>query len=114
MPRLSRREQSAVIPPALPPGEPECPICGHAYSAREMTKHHLVPRSRRGRKTVLLCPHCHRQIHALYSEKELERNFGTLDKLLSAPDMQPWIAWIRRRRPTARVTMRSSHRKGRR
>ena len=114
MPRSSRIDRHAWPEPQISTAEPVCPICQHAYPASELTKHHLVPRSRRGKETVLVCRHCHRQIHSLFSEKELERNFGTLEKLLAADDMQPWITWIRRRQPTGRVRARSSHRKGRR
>jgi 5-methylcytosine-specific restriction enzyme A len=91
-----------------------CPICRHRYARVELTKHHLVPKSRQGRETVLLCRNCHRQIHALYTEKELERAFGTLDSLLAAERLQAWIAWARKRKPSGRVRTRTSRRKGRR
>lgn len=91
-----------------------CPICGHSYPPKRMSKHHLVPKSRRGRETVLLCRNCHRQIHALFTEKELEERFPTLEKLLEAEALQPWIRWVRRRRPRGRITTRTSRRKGRR
>lgn len=95
-----------------PAGDATCPICRHVYPARELTKHHLVPKSRKGTLTVPVCAACHRQIHALYTEKELERDFGTVEKLLAAEELQPWIEWIRRRKPTARVPVRSSRGKG--
>lgn len=91
-----------------------CPICRHEYARAELTKHHLVPKSRRGKETVLICRNCHRQIHALYTEKELEREFGTLEELLAAEKLQPWIAWARKRKPTGRVRTKTSKRKGRR
>lgn len=91
----------------------ECPICGHEYGKTEMTRHHLVPKSRKGRVTVSICRSCHRQVHALYTEKELEQRFDTLDKLVAAEEMQRWIRWIRKRRPNGRLRTRSSKRKGR-
>lgn len=93
--------------------EHTCPICLHGYEPGRMNKHHLVPRSRKGRVTELICRNCHRQIHALYTEKELERHFGTLEALLAAEKLQPWIAWARKRKPTGRVKTRTSRRKGR-
>ena len=90
-----------------------CPICLHEYLPREMSKHHLVPKSRKGKETVLLCRNCHRQIHALYTEKELERSFGTLEELLAAEKLQPWIGWARKRKPSGRVKTKTSKRKGR-
>lgn len=91
-----------------------CPICRHRYARAELTNHHLVPKSRKGKETVLLCRNCHRQIHALYTEKELERAFGTLDALLAAERLQPWIAWVRKRKPSGRLRTNTSRRKGRR
>ena len=103
-----------MISAAIANGQALCPICEHAYLAKELTRHHLVPKSRKGRVTVPVCSDCHRQIHALYTEKELERQYGTLERLLAAEEIQPWIPWIRKRKPTARVTMRTSQRKRRR
>ncbi|MCA9070422.1 MAG: HNH endonuclease [Planctomycetaceae bacterium] len=88
-----------------------CPICQHEYARSELTKHHLVPKSRKGKITVPLCRPCHRQIHALYTEKELEENFGTLESLLEAELLQPWIRWIRKRKPTAHIKTKTSKRK---
>lgn len=90
-----------------------CPICRHEYPASALTKHHLVPKSRKGNVTVPLCRPCHRQIHALYTEKELEENFGTLEALLEAEALQPWIRWIRKRKPTTHIKTKTSKRKRR-
>ena len=97
---------------AARPTEPiRCPICRNRYRPAEMSRHHLVPKSRRGRETVWLCRHCHRQIHALFTEKELERRYDTIDKLLAADEMQSWIRWIRRHKPRSRIRAVTSRRK---
>lgn len=88
-----------------------CPICRHEWQRRELTRHHLVPKCRKGKITVLLCRNCHRQVHALFSEKVLERRYGTLDLLLEAEELQPWITWVRRRKPAGRVAVRTSRRR---
>lgn len=90
-----------------------CPICLHEYNRSEMNKHHLVPKSRKGKVTVLLCKLCHQQLHALFTEKELEQNCATIPDLLAAESLQPWIQWIRRRKPTRRIAVKTSHRKRR-
>ena len=90
-----------------------CPICEHDYERGQMNKHHVVPKSRKGRETVLLCTTCHRQIHAVFTEKELERHFGTMEQLLAAEQFQSWIRWIRRRKPTARIRTKTAKRKRR-
>ena len=101
------------MPTKLPESE-SCPICRHEYARAELTKHHLVPKSRRGNETVLICRNCHRQIHALYTEKELEREFGILETLLASEKLRPWIAWVRKRKPSGRLRTKTSNRKGRR
>jgi hypothetical protein len=68
-----------------------------------MSRHHLVPRCRGGRETVLLCHNCHRQIHAVYSEKELEAGFANVEELVAAERLQGWVRWIRRRQPDGRL-----------
>jgi hypothetical protein len=93
------------------PPENVCPICRHEYERRELTKHHLVPKCRKGRETVLVCRPCHAQIHATFGERELERRFGTVDELLAAEALQPWVAWSRRRKPTKRIRVKRSHRR---
>lgn len=80
-----------------------CPICEHRYAKARMSRHHLVPKSRGGRDTVLLCRNCHRQIHAVYTEKELEAEFTTVAGLVAAERMQSWVRWVRRRRPDGKL-----------
>ena len=85
---------------------PTCGLCGHRYDRSKLTKHHLVPKSRGGTETTLLCRPCHNTVHATFTEKELERNFDTLDALREAEELQGWIAWIRKRKPGKRIRVR--------
>ena len=48
-------------------------------------------------QTVGLCRPCHKQIHVLFTEKELEREWNSLDKLRAHPELQKFLEWIRRR-----------------
>ena len=94
-----------------PPDDILCPLCGHPWSRRELTRHHLVPKSRGGREIILLCRPCHRQLHALFTEKELERHYPTVESLLAAEALQPYLHWARRRKPTKSVKVKTSKRK---
>lgn len=94
-------------------GPTGCALCGHEYSRKELTRHHLVPKSRGGREVELICRPCHAQIHAVYTEKELEQDFGTLDSLRQAPKLQSWMRFVRRRKPTGRIRVKTSKDKGR-
>jgi 5-methylcytosine-specific restriction endonuclease McrA len=85
-----------------------CGLCGRVVGWR--TRHHLIPRSRHGNKrvkrlfsreelqrTVPLCGACHRQVHRTLTEKELEREYNTVEALLSHPDIFRFVSWIERK-----------------
>jgi hypothetical protein len=42
-----------------------------------------------------MCRPCHKQLHALFSEKELERSYDTLEKLAAHPEVERFVAWVR-------------------
>ena len=84
-----------------------CAICARDET---LTRHHLIPRTRHHnrrnkrefdratvRQIVGLCRPCHSQIHALLSEKELEREFNTIDKLRAQPQVAKFARWIARK-----------------
>ena len=58
-----------------------CELCRRDVST--ITEHHLVPLQKGGKKfeTVYLCPTCHTQIHALFTNRELAARFNTLEAL---------------------------------
>ena len=40
---------------------------------------------------------CHKQIHKLISEKELGKNYNTVQKLKNHPEVKKYIKWIKKR-----------------
>jgi 5-methylcytosine-specific restriction endonuclease McrA len=81
-----------------------CAICGRVET---LTRHHLIPRTRHHNKrnkrefdrfvvkqTVGICRPCHSQIHLLFSEKELERDWNTVEKLRTHPELTKFAQWI--------------------
>jgi 5-methylcytosine-specific restriction endonuclease McrA len=81
-----------------------CALCGRE---ERLTRHHLIPRTRHHNKrnkqdfdreavkeTVGLCRPCHSQVHALLSEKELEREWNTIEKIREHPDVVRFVEWI--------------------
>ncbi|MEM9701473.1 MAG: HNH endonuclease [Planctomycetota bacterium] len=85
---------------------PCCALCDHEFERRQLTKHHLVPKSRGGRETVLLCKPCHSTVHKTFTEKELERDYATVEALRDAKELQVWLTWIRKRKPGRRIRVR--------
>jgi hypothetical protein len=74
----------------------------------KLTRHHLIPRTRHKNKRnkrafkrievrtriLMVCSPCQNQIHALFSEKELERTYNTRDALLAHPEVSRFVKWI--------------------
>jgi len=81
-----------------------CPLCGR--DGVKMSDHHLVPRSRGGRDTEAICNDCHSQIHALYTNKRLEEEFGSVESLLSDESFQKFLKWVAKKPPGRRYKAR--------
>jgi hypothetical protein len=93
--RIKRKQAQAAGVPRLFSATIRCPLCERAIPPAQRDAHHLVPKSRGGRQTVVLHRICHRQVHALFSEAELERDYPTIDALRSHPRMALFINWLR-------------------
>ena len=47
------------------------------------------------RQVVGICRPCHSQIHEVLTEKKLERDFNTIEKLRQHPEVAKFVRWIR-------------------
>ena len=85
-----------------------CELCER--TVRKLTRHHPVPRTRHKNKrnkktfdrqevyhTVGLCSPCHRHVHVVLDNKELEREYNTLEALRAHPDVGRFVEWIKRK-----------------
>jgi hypothetical protein len=72
-----------------------CPLCERVIPPAQRDAHHLVPKSKGGRRTEYLHRVCHRQIHALLTETELARQYATVEALLGHPELQSFVAWVK-------------------
>ena len=84
--------------------EPEpllCPLCERRVPPWQVTLHHLTPKERGGKAEdrTPLCRPCHKQLHATFSNKDLERHYPTVQSLREAPELQPFLKWIRKQKP---------------
>ena len=88
----------------------QCQLCDRDLD--KLTIHHLIPRQTVKRKqappgeTIDICSACHRQIHTLFSNKELAKNLNTIKKLQDEPKMQKFLTWIRKQKPHKKVKIR--------
>jgi hypothetical protein len=72
-----------------------CPLCERKIPRSQRDAHHLVPKSKGGRRTEYLHRICHRQIHALFTETELARQFNSVEALLGQPDIALFVGWVK-------------------
>jgi 5-methylcytosine-specific restriction endonuclease McrA len=99
MARRSRIPDISGIPEAsqAPAGEALCPLCGRPLGSENIDRHHLVPKSLKGREQFPIHKVCHRKIHATFSEKELLRNYHTWEALRGHEDIRSFIEWVARK-----------------
>jgi len=88
-----------------------CPICNRTMiEGPSVDLHHLIPKSRKGKETVVIHLICHRKIH---SEKEIATKYNTIDKLRIHPDIITFVKWIKNKNPEFIDTFREANNKKR-
>ncbi len=111
-----RRKLIAAAEPGRPADQDVvCPLCGRPIPASQRDEHHLRPKSEGGRATTTLHRICHRQIHALFTERELADAYFTIDALLAHAELAKFLRWVKhkpddffeRTRKSARLRARS-------
>ena len=87
-----------------------CELCDR--EVEKLTRHHLIPKQRGGKKkgVVMFCLACKDQVHRLFTNKELSREYNTLEKLRANPKVQNYIKWVRKQK-TDYITMKLKKRK---
>jgi len=76
-----------------------CPICGRPMPDGTFNTHHLVPNTFGGKETIQIHRICHDQIHAVFTERELQRYYNTFDKILENETIQKFIRWVSSKDP---------------
>lgn len=84
-----------------------CALCQREVGF--LTQHHVIPRTAHKRKkrregftqeelnrVIWICAPCHKNIHAVLTEKELAEDFNSLEKLLGFPAIARFTAWVRK------------------
>jgi 5-methylcytosine-specific restriction endonuclease McrA len=92
------------------PAMPEhCELCGRD---RPLTFHHLIPRQNHRRGAFLrrfdkddmthrgawLCRDCHRMLHKTFDARTLGLELNTIESIRAHPDVQKFVAWVRKKR----------------
>ncbi|MGE5608960.1 MAG: HNH endonuclease [Bacillota bacterium] len=79
----------------------QCALCQRHVPPTLITLHHLTPKQKGGKAEhrTPLCKPCHKQLHAIFSNTELANVYPTIDSLQAAPQLQPFLKWIRKQKP---------------
>jgi len=84
-----------------------CSLCNRPLPEKP-SKHHLIPKTFKGKEIVMLHRICHRQIHANFTERELRNYYHTIDRLLENNNIQKFIKWVRNKPPEFHVRTRNT------
>lgn len=86
-----------------------CELCKREGIIK-ITEHHLIPKEVGGAKlpVALLCQDCHKQIHALYTNKELAMRLNTLQALEKDERIARYLRYIRKQPPTKSISIKKS------
>ncbi|MBE6071436.1 MAG: HNH endonuclease [Clostridium butyricum] len=73
-----------------------CELCNRNVSI--ITKHHLIPKQKGGKnyKTIHLCTTCHKQIHALFTNRELATLYNSIDSLKNNDKIIKFLNFIKK------------------
>ncbi len=69
-----------------------CVLCDRP--CENLSGHHVIPECRGGAEKIEVCSDCHLAIHQFFSNKELDREYSTIDALLSNEQFAKHIRWL--------------------
>jgi hypothetical protein len=76
-----------------------CPICNRPLGSIRIEEHHLIPKTFKGKETISLHGVCHRKIHSVFTERELQHYYFTIERLLENEHIQTFVKWVSKRPP---------------
>lgn len=72
----------------------KCPICGRELGDKLIEQHHLIPKTFKGKELISIHKVCHRMIHATFCERELQKYYHTVERILSDEKVQRFVDWV--------------------
>lgn len=86
----------------------KCALCDREPIS--LTRHHLLPREEGGKEEhiSMICEACHKQIHALYTNRELAIRLSTIEALQQDEKISKYLKFIRKQPVTKKVRSRKS------
>jgi 5-methylcytosine-specific restriction protein A len=96
------------------PAEPiPCALCGRPFPRAQLTQHHCLPRQKGGTQedVELICGQCHGMVHATDTNGTLAALYPTIKQLRQAPELAPFLRWVRKQPPGRRKRNQERRRK---
>jgi len=73
-----------------------CPLCGREMIVgKKVSKHHLIPKSEKGKETLYLHDICHQKIHSVFTEKQLAKKYNNVEALLTNAEIVKFVEWVK-------------------
>lgn len=73
-----------------------CPICDRILGNKLIEKHHLIPKTFKGKEMVLIHKICHSKIHSVFSEREILNWYHTIERIKSHLEIEKFIKWVQK------------------
>jgi 5-methylcytosine-specific restriction endonuclease McrA len=93
------RKRQPEPPASTPLPDPACPLCGRLLGTVNIDRHHLVPRSFKGKEQFPIHKICHRKIHSAFTERELLQAYHTWEALRGHEAIRSFIDWVANKPP---------------
>lgn len=77
----------------------ECPLCGRVLGTSNIDRHHLIPKTFKGKEQFAIHKICHRKIHSTFTERELLQSYHSWDTLRAHEDIAAFVAWVANKPP---------------
>ena len=97
--KMTSRQKHQVVVDLLSTGKSEiCGLCGRPLGS-SADRHHLIPKTFKGKETVLIHKICHGKIHSVFKERELAKYYHTFERLLENDDIKSFVEWVSKKDP---------------
>lgn len=74
----------------------QCPLCKRPMPEGSYNAHHLIPATFKGREVVNLHKVCHDMLHHIFSEREMEHHYNTIDRILEHDAVASFVKWVKK------------------
>lgn len=78
----------------------KCCICNRVLGDINISKHHLIPKCKKGKETITIHNICHAKIHHTFCENQLRDYYHTVDRLINHSEIEKFIKWVANKDPS--------------